>query len=124
MAGQYQNEIATLPVLSKNRYETLFRVYNVEDTPNNFFYYNITKGIKLDIDNIDETYIFEYIMDRDMPWTTLAARLYGSMFLWWLIKILNPDTGLFSIKSGTKLKLIRPEFLEAVLDSIQNQIKV
>ena len=124
MAGKYQSEIAALPVLDKNRYETLFRVYNVEDTPNNFYYYNITKGIKINPDNIDENYIIEFTTDRDMPWTTLAARLYGSMFLWWLVKILNPDSGLFSVKSGTTLKLIRPEFLEAVLDSIQSQIKV
>lgn len=124
MAGLYQNEIPTLKVLDKNRYETLFRIYNVEDTPNNFYFYNITKGVKIDASNIDDSYIFEYTLDRNMPWTTLSYRLYGTIYLWWLVKVLNPNSGLFRIEAGTTLKLIRPEFLEQVLDTIQDQIKI
>ena len=122
--GPYQNEIQELPTLDKNRYETLFRVYNASDTPNNFYYYNITRGVKIDTSNLDPTYFTTYTVNKDIPWTTLSYELYGTIYLWWFIKILNPDTDLFICKSGSKISVINPEFLEQVIDIIQSQIKV
>jgi len=123
MSARYQNDIPELDVLDNSRYENLFRVYNVEDSPKNFYYYNITKGVKIDPDNIDPAYIYNITIDRDVPWTTLSYKLYNTIYLWWIIKIINPDTDLFIVKSGTELKLIRPEFIDQVLELIQSQIK-
>jgi len=124
MDGIFQRDIAELPSLDKNRYETLFRVYTAEDTPKNFYYYNITKSIKIDPDQIDESFVIEYTITKDTPWTTLSFELYGTLFLWWLIKILNPDSDTFLVKAETKIKVIRPEYLESVLDEIQSQIGI
>jgi hypothetical protein len=122
--GKYQNEIQDLPTLNKERYETLFKVYNASDTPNNFYFYNITKSIKLDTSNLDEFYFITYTVNKNTPWTTLAYQLYGSQFLWWFIKLLNPNTDIFIVKAGSKITVIKPEFLDQILNIIQAQIKV
>jgi hypothetical protein len=124
MDGKFQKDIPELPTLDKNRYETLFRIYNVEDSPKNFYYYNITKSIKIDTSNLDDYFFQKYTLNRNTPWTTLSYQLYGTMFLWWLIKLLNPDTDVFVAKAESEIRIIRPEFLEAVLDEIQSQIAV
>lgn len=125
MEGQYQNNISELPSLDNSRYESIFRVYNVSDTPNNFFYYNITRGVKINAENLDPNYYYELNVDRDMPWTTLAYRLYGSIYLWWLIRLINPDSSnLFSVKCGSKLKVIKQEYVKQVLEAIANQLKI
>ena len=120
----YQNNILELPSLDKSRYENIFRVYNVSDTPNNFFYYNITRAVKIDAQKLDPNYYYEVNIDRDMPWTTLSYRVYGSIYLWWLIRIINPDSNLFSVKCGTKLKIIKQEYVEQVLTSVSSQLKI
>lgn len=124
MDGKYQNDIQELPTLDKDRYENLFRIYNVTDAPNNFYYYNITKNVKIDPDDVDDAYIIKFTADRDIPWTTLSYGLYGSIYLWWLVKLLNPDTDPFIVESGTTLKVIRPEFVEQVLNVISQQVSV
>jgi hypothetical protein len=125
MEGQYQNNISELPSLDFSRYESIFKVYNVSDSPNNFFYYNITRGVKIDIEKLDPNYYYEVNIDINIPWTTLAYRLYGSIYLWWLVRILNPDpANLFSVKSGTRIKVIKQEYLDPVLKSIASQLKV
>lgn len=124
MEGKYQNEISELPLLDKNRYETLFKLYNADDTPNNFYYYNITRGVKIDTSNLDPAYFDTFTINRDISWPTLSHQLYGSIYLWWLIKIINPSAGLFRVTSGTELTVIKPEFIDQILDSIQDQIKV
>jgi hypothetical protein len=125
MDGQYQNNISELPSLDNSRYESIFRVYNASDTPNNFFYYNITRGVKINADNLDPNYYYELTVDRDIPWTTLAYRLYGSIYLWWLIRLINPSSNnLFSVKSGSKLKVIKQEYVKQVLEAIATQLKI
>lgn len=125
MDGKYQNSISELPSIDSSRYESIFKVYNISDTPNNFFFYNITKGIKIDVKTIDPVYVYDLIIDRDMPWTTVAYRLYGSVYMWWIIRILNPDkSNLFSVKSGTKLTVIKQEYIKPVIEAIASQLKV
>ena len=57
MAGQYQNDIDTLPDLELYRYENIFKVY--EGGANNNYYYSILKKIKLP-DDINED-IFSFV---------------------------------------------------------------
>lgn len=122
MNGKFQNNIKELPQLDKSRYERIFKVYNIENTPKNFYFYNITKGVKIDTNNIDSRYIVNITLNRNVPWTTLAYNLYGSIYMWWLIKVLNPDTNIFHADAGTTLKVIRPEYIDQVLDAIASQL--
>lgn len=124
MSGEYQNDIPELPLLNTSRYESIFKVYNVEDTAKNFYYYNITKAVKINGDNLDPNYYNEIVVDIDIPWTTLAYRLYGSMYLWWLIRIINPDSSnLFSVKRGSRLKVIKQEYIQQVLALVAEQLR-
>lgn len=124
MNGKFQNSISDLPKLDRSRYEKIFKVYNIENTPKNFYFYNITKGIKINPNDIDDSYILNFKLDRNVPWTTLAYNLYGSIYMWWIIKILNPEANIFHAEAGTTLKLIRPEYVEQVLDIINSQLSV
>jgi len=124
MNGKFQNNIPDLPRLDKTRYEQIFKVYNIKDTPKNFYFYNITKGIKINPDNIDDSYIFKFTPDRNIPWTTLAYSFYGSIYMWWIIKILNHNANIFHAEAGVTLDIIRPEYIEQVLDAINSQISV
>lgn len=124
MTGKFQNDISDLPFLDKSRYEKIFKVYNVDNTPKNFYFYNITKGIKIDTSKLDDSYFTNLTLTRNTPWTTLAYMLYGSIYMWWLIKIVNPDTNIFHAEASNTIKVIRPEYIEQVLDVINSQLYI
>jgi hypothetical protein len=124
MTGTFQNNIKELPSLNKTRYERIFKVYNVEDSPKKFFFYNINKGIKIDVDNIDETYTTTLVINGNIPWTTLSYNIYGTIYLWWLIKLINPDTNIFHVESGSTIKIIKPEYVDVVIDFISSQLSI
>lgn len=124
MIGKFQNDINKLPSLDRSRYERIFKVYTVDNTPKNFYFYNITKGVKINTDDIDDNYVIKFTPNRNIPWTTLAYSLYGSMYLWWLIKIINPDANIFHADAGVQLKIIKPEYVDQVINIISDQLSV
>jgi hypothetical protein len=118
--GNYQNQIPQLPAISKNKYENIFRLYTTKD---NQFYYNLLQTVYI-FDNIDPTKIFYLPVKQSLPWSIISYNAYKTIDLWWLIalvnKIYNP---VLSPDSGTVLKVIRPEYVPAVLDEINQAIK-
>jgi hypothetical protein len=121
MEGNYQNRIVELRNLDLTRYENIFKIYNTGEK--NFYYYNINKKITLP-DDIDERLFYHVILPKGTPLTTLSYNAYGTINLWWLIlisnKITNPVKGL---PDGKKLRLLKPEFVEQILDSIETQLQ-
>ena len=122
MDGKFQNDIIELSNLSDARYENIFRVYNVEDTPNNFFFYNITKKVCIRKEDIDSTYLVDIVINRNLPWTTLAYKIYANIYLWWLLFLLNPQDDIFTIKAGTVITAIKPEYIDQVIQIIKEQV--
>lgn len=118
MIGKNQNDISDLPNLEMYRYENIFKVY--ED---NFYFYNILKKVTIP-DDINNEYFFTYVLQSNIPLTTLSYQAYGTTYLWWLIcivnKIQNPnDTQLI----GKTLKIIKKEYIRPIMDSIKTQIQ-
>jgi hypothetical protein len=120
MKGNYQNNIFDLENLNLTRYENIFRIFNTGDK--NFYYYNIVKKIVIP-DNLDERLFYNVTLPNGTPLTTFSYNLYGTIDLWWLILIINNITNpIKGLPAGKKVKLLKPQFVEQILDSIQLQL--
>lgn len=119
--GQYQNNILDLPDLGDDRYENIFKVYNVKDTDKNYNFYNILKKVNIP-DTIDETILDYYTPSTNVPWTILSYRIYKTQYLWWLIFLLNKPSTVFYAESGKSYKYILPEYIQQVLNTIKDQL--
>jgi hypothetical protein len=120
--GQQQKDVTLLPSLDSSRYENIFNIYKTDDG-DSYYYYNILNKIVLP-DPIDETIVTSISLNRSLPWTTLAYRLYGDISLWWLIVLLNKPKNIFYAESGIEYRYIIQESIPAILNSIQQQINV
>jgi hypothetical protein len=120
--GDFQSNILDLPALEVERYENIFKVYDVEKDSNTFYYfYNILK--KIEIPNVlDNEIIGELDLDRNLPWTILSHKLYGTQYLWWLLFLLNKPKNIFYAESGQRIKYILSDYITNVVNSIQAQI--
>jgi len=117
--GQYQSQIGDLPDLSKYNYENIFRLYK---TNNNQYYYNLLQSIYID-GEIDKTKVFYITVKEQLPWSIISYNAYGTVFLWWLIALVNNIFNpIVSPKPGTVLKVIRPQYLTVVLDEINRSL--
>jgi len=115
--GEYQSKIRKLPQLSIMRYENIFRMYT---TSNSQYYYNLLQSIYVS-GEIDPAKIYYLPVKERLPWTNISFNAYGTIELWWLIclvnKVYNPVD---QPKVGTVLKIIRPEYINNILDELNN----
>lgn len=122
--GNLQNNISELPSLDLERYESIFKVYQVEKTSDNFYYYyNILKKVIIP-EQIDNSVVGTFDLNRDLPWTTLSFMLYGTQYLWWLIFLINKPENIFYAKAGIEIKYILPQFIENILNNISKQVSL
>lgn len=120
--GAYQNQINDLPALSIERYESIFKIYNIVDTNSNYYYYNILNKINIP-DDIDENLLSTISLNLKIPWTILSHKLYKTQHLWWLIFLLNKPKNIFYAESGIDYKYVLPENIEIILDAIEGQLR-
>jgi len=115
---QKQNDIADLPQLESFRYENLFNVYQ---NNNDQYFYNILSKVNFPT-NLDSTYFDTYVIpNRNMPYTLISYKLYGTILLWWLICSANNITNpVFYLEPGTKIKVLKPDLVSAVVRLINN----
>lgn len=107
---------ATGEQLPMNRYENIFKIGYNKDYP----FFNIFKTVTIP-DNLDDGY-FETI--KPLPtdtWTNLSYIYYNNIDLWWLIALVNNVFDPFTMP--TTLKILKPEYIDSVIGSIQSQIK-
>ncbi len=120
MDGNYQKNITELSNLDLTRYENIFKVFNTGDK--NYFYYNIVKKITIP-DSLDERLFFNIVLPTGLPLTTLSFNAYGTIDLWWLILIINNITNpIKDLPDGKKIRLLKPQYIEQILDSIELQL--
>jgi hypothetical protein len=117
--GQYQNSIPKLPNLSPYRYERIFKMYQ---TGQSQYFYNILQAIYFP-DDIDNTKVAFYPVQVNSPWTTISYNIYGSIELWWLIMLVNKSYNpIQNPLAGTVVKYIRPEYLNEILQELNNSL--
>jgi len=105
------------PKLSSYNMASLFNSYKDE---NGFVFFNILKRLNLNIDNLSDKEVFdEYLFKPGDSYTKVSYKYYGTVELWWLICIVNKINNPFSkINPGFKLYLLKPQYTNIVLDSI------
>jgi hypothetical protein len=119
MDGIYQNNIDDLPKLSEYRFENIFKVYNEDG----YYFYNIINNILIS-DNIDSDFYYEWTCDRPLPWTTISYMHYDTIYLWWLIcSVNNIQNPIEFLQTGTRIKILKPEYVRLVLDKIIQQVQ-
>jgi hypothetical protein len=119
--GDYQNDIADLDPISDERYENIFKVYNITDPDKGYYFYNILNKINIP-SNIDESLLGFFDLDTKLPWTTFSYKIYRSQYLWWLIFLLNKPENIFYAEPGIRYKYLLPEYVNIVLNNILEQL--
>ena len=124
MVPQLTNsQISQLPQIQTLRYENIFKVYKKTKDGKDFYFYNINNKVILPT-NVDEVYLQTLELDRTIPWTILSYNIYGTIYLWYILYILNksnnnkPD---FHARAGSTIAYIKPEFISSVVKSINEQ---
>ena len=117
MGGLYQSQIISLPNMSNNRYENIFKIYLNED---NKFIYNLKTSVSFP-DDIDPAFIDTFKLDRKTSWTIISYNIYGSIFLWWMITELNKISNPVIIPVlGKNYNFIKPQYIDTVLSQINS----
>ena len=106
-------------IIPENAYERIFHMYRDNDV---HYAFNLMRTVNIPAD-IDDDVIFYTRVTGKKTWTQRSFDIYGTIRLWWLIcltnKIMNPVT---LPDPGMVLKIIKPEMVPQVLESIHNQI--
>lgn len=118
--GVFQNTIADLPRLEPQFYENIFKLYTNE---NKEYFYNLLTSITIDSDVIAQEAYYNKTVIKRMPWTMISFDEYNTMYLWWLICIINKiDNPLDYADVGTTLKMLKPEYIPLVLNEINQKL--
>ena len=118
--GKYQNSIQDLPKLNNQRYENIFKMYDLKTGQ---YYYNLLRSIHFP-ENIDNTQITYITVKQTLPWTAISFNVYKTIELWWLICLLNKiDNPIKAPAIGTVIKVLNPYAVKNVLNEIGNNLK-
>ena len=117
MNGPIKNLNRKLPY---TKFENFLNVYEDDD---GFNFYNLLRSVNVLPAN-DTSIEEEYIVKPKDTWIFIAYKYYDNMNLWWLVceynQIKNPTK---MPEIGTKLKLLKPEYVGYILDELNRQIK-
>ena len=107
--GKYQDEVKGLPKLPLNRYERIFKVYTEGKDNKQFYFYNILNRMEFPT-NIDSNLLDTHIVKSRQALTITSYDIYGDIFSWWIIYLLNKDIigNSFFAEGGQQLKYILP----------------
>ena len=107
--GKYQDQVKGLPKLPLNRYERIFKVYTEGKDGKQFYFYNILNRMEFPT-NIDSNLLDTHIVTARQALTITSHEIYGDIFSWWIIYLLNKDVigNNFFAEGGQQLKYILP----------------
>ena len=121
MTGQLQKYVQTLPNLDKARYENIFKIYSVEKgKDSSYYFYNILNKVIIP-ENIDQSLLGTINLDTRLPWSTLSYKIYNTIYLWWLIVLLNKPKNIFYADAGIQYKYILQSNIDGLLTDIIQQ---
>lgn len=117
MIPKKQNEISNLPTITNIRYENIFRVYQENVNGKAFYWYNITNKINLPT-QIDSNTVSTIVVDRKISWTSLSYVLYGTIYLWYLLYMLNKTKSKFFVSAGETITYIQVQYISSIINAI------
>jgi hypothetical protein len=117
--GPLQKDIQFLGKLNEFSFENFLRIYRSVD---NHYFYNLLSNTVFIDDKLDPSTYYEIRVQKSVPWTTLSYNEYRTMHLWWLIMEVNKITNPLDYpQPGTVLKILFPQYVKVVIDTIYNQ---
>jgi len=107
--GKYQDQVTGLPKLPLSRYERIFKVYTEGKDGKQFYFYNILNRMEFPT-NIDSNLLDTHVVKSRQALTITSYDIYGDIFSWWIIYLLNKDVigNSFFAEGGQQLKYILP----------------
>lgn len=113
------NDIPILPQISSIRYENLFNVYKFFNNGKEFYYYNVTNKLAIP-QLVDKNFLLSTTFDSKIPLPLASFKLYGTIDLWYIIYILNTNTGKprFFVDAGEEIVYLRQEFISNLIGSL------
>jgi hypothetical protein len=106
--------------LSMYRFENFFKTYYDKDDKVNF--YNILKNISI-YPAEDNTIDDEYIFKENDTWAYISYKFYGTTDLWWLVCEYNRIFNVLETpENGTKLRILKSDYVYKVLEELKTQI--
>ena len=107
--GKYQDEVSALPDLPLNRYERIFKLFTEPNNGKEFYFYNILNKMEFP-SNIDSSLLDTHIVKGRQALTSTSYDIYGDIFSWWIIYLLNKDVigNSFFAEGGQQLTYIIP----------------
>lgn len=118
MSTEYQNNISELPQLNEFRYENLFKVYQIDG----YYIYNIAHTLNID-NELDKDFYYNWTVNKPIPWTGISYIHYDTINLWWLICIVNKiHNPIQIVEAGTTLRMLKPEYVRNIIDTILSKI--
>lgn len=57
------------------------------------------------------------------PWTVLSHNLYGTVDYWWILSSLNKSQ-IFYAEEGTEIYIIPPDYIDDIIATIKQQIRM
>jgi nucleoid-associated protein YgaU len=106
--------------LAYTRYENFFNLYQDDD---GFLFYNLLKNINI-IPANETSVEEEYVVKPKDTWIFISYKYYNNMNLWWLVCEYNQIKDPTKMpEPGTKLKLLKNEYLSIILDELNRQVK-
>lgn len=119
--GAFLKDIPFLKTPDEYSFESFLRLY-LNDK--NQFYFNIlTTSIFFD-GELDPSTYYKIVVSKKVPWTTISYNEYRNMNLWWLIMAANKIRNPVEYPApGTELKILYPEYVRYVIDTINAKQK-
>jgi len=106
--------------LPYTRFEKFLNTYQDEE---GFIFYNLLRTISILPAN-DSSVEEDYDVKPKDTWVFIAYKYYDNMNLWWLVCEYNQIKDPTKMPTpGSKLKLLRPEFVNSVISELNRQIK-
>ena len=96
-------------------YENLFNVYETDEGD---YYYNISRKIIVP-EQLNPTTYNDYVLKAGDTWTTLAHVYYGDVRLWWILTATNPEQNPVLLPvAGEIIRVLTPEVVQTILSKI------
>lgn len=120
--GSFQKDIPYLFKSDEYSFQNFLRMYL---TDQNQFYYNLLSTQVIIEGELDTNTYYTIRVNRRVPWTTLSYNEYRNMNLWWLIMAVNKVRNPLKYPDpGTQLKILYPNYVKYVIDTIvDKQVK-
>ncbi len=81
--------------------------------------YLLNKSLYIQSDNVPPQAIHIYEWSDADTWFLISYKIYGTIDLWWLLCKMNDIVSpIEKVEAGTKIKILKKEFLESILTYI------